>query len=98
MILRRTDDGAAKCALRDLRREEETSEHVVSTNGLAKAYHIHDGSDPSSLVHPFNDHNPPPQHNVGVPSCKENALTGVELHLEGLEVVDGDDGRFWSSR
>ena len=25
MILRRTDDGAAKCALRDLRREEETS-------------------------------------------------------------------------
>lgn len=25
MILRRTDEGALKCALRDLRREEETS-------------------------------------------------------------------------
>jgi len=25
MILRRTDEGAEKCALRDLRREEETS-------------------------------------------------------------------------
>ena len=27
MILRRTEEGAEKCALRDLRREEETSGH-----------------------------------------------------------------------
>lgn len=98
MILRRTDEGAEKCALRDLRREEETSGHRVSSNGLTIAHHIHNGSDPSSLVHPFNERNPPQQRSSSIPSCKVRILTGVELHLEGLEDVDGDDGRFCSSR
>lgn len=51
MILRRTDEGAAKCALRALRREEETSvgyQHELSVSCSWKCNHIRAMCIPSS--------------------------------------------------
>jgi len=51
MILRRIEEGAAKCALRDLRREEETS----ATDNTQSEFHLHR---PESVIqspgHPSN--------------------------------------------
>lgn len=76
MILRRIEEGAAKCALRDLRLEEETSvTHNTKENIRSSAFRstskpahqsfpclIHTATDPSSLFRPSNRTDSPTEH------------------------------------
>lgn len=99
MILRLTEEGAAKCALRDLRREEETSAHRgdrMLVHRTDRTHHIRNASAQSIPFHLSGRPETSRQHQDSVSACNGKVLTGVELHLDGLEDVGGDDGRFSS--